>query len=104
MNDQVYGLIEDTCWAQLESDPTFKEALAKHNHEVTKLTGKVSHSTIINLETAFFVGGHIFGRAMFELGLQLGRDPNSIFSLPETDGAGHLEDEGAIDGECQVTS
>jgi hypothetical protein len=86
MNQQVYILIEDACWAQLELDPKFKEALALRNRAIDTIKGKADIAAIRVLEDAFFDGGRIIGRAMFELGLQLGRDPNSIWTLPETDG------------------
>ena len=81
MNQQLYELIEDACWAQVENNAEFKEALAKHNAGIKHIKEKLGVSSARKVEDSLLVGGSIYGRAMFEMGLKLGRNPAAIFDL-----------------------
>jgi hypothetical protein len=83
INKAVYDVIYDACMTHVELMPKTQAILEQRDVLVKEIENKVPRLVAGRLQDVAMTLACQFGDEMFRLGIAIGRDPASIFDMPE---------------------
>lgn len=82
INHAIYEAIHTACMSAVENMPETQEIFDKRDALLAEIKNKISRKTGGDIEDISMELACQFGAEMFRLGIALGRNPDSIFDLP----------------------
>jgi hypothetical protein len=84
INKAIFEVIYDLCWELVEVDPEFKKVKERHVHVVNAIYKSLGSNVGTTVENTPVEYARLIGTAMFKMGLEIGRNPESVLTLPDS--------------------
>jgi hypothetical protein len=83
LNPNIVQVISDLVWEAIEHDPEYRGAMDPFFAAIQNINKKIATSDLRAIESCPFAVAYVVGRAMLEMGLKIGRNPETLLTLPE---------------------
>jgi hypothetical protein len=82
LNPDVLQLLYELVWEEVEDSAEYKEVYAARYVAIDKVYAECGFEVGTAMENAPIEAARLFGIAMLKLGLQVGRNPETLLTLP----------------------